>query len=265
MTQEKNNAQKPDESRELTPNGKLQRRTLLKSLVGVPVLGALGYEVIQKSAYDRQKKSAAIRELGLENIQAPRIVNKPQGSKGDLIRIGIIGYGARAVSHANGLGYMHPNDVEKRRKAGTIENWLMQEDLNVAVTGICDVFDLHAEDGLATVNNRFRAGGAETPDIPVKRYRTYREMLDDKNIDAVMIATPDHHHATITAAAARAGKHVYCEKSIALNEVELNDAYAAVKKQRDRISIGAPDYPKRNFQTGQGDNQERHPGKDYPC
>jgi len=48
-----------------------------------------------------------------------------------------------------------------------------------------------------------------------KVYRDYREMLDkQKDIDAVMIATPDHTHAVIAMAAMRAGKHVYCEKPL---------------------------------------------------
>ena len=48
-----------------------------------------------------------------------------------------------------------------------------------------------------------------------KRYTDYREMLDkQKDIDAVFIATPDHTHAVIAAAAMRAGKHVYCQKPL---------------------------------------------------
>lgn len=48
-----------------------------------------------------------------------------------------------------------------------------------------------------------------------KRYRDYRKMLDEqKDIDAVLIATPDHTHAVITLAAMRAGKHVYCQKPL---------------------------------------------------
>ena len=60
----------------------------------------------------------------------------------------------------------------------------------------------------------------EHPDA--KQYVDYREMLDkQKDIDAVIIATPDHVHAPIAMAAMRAGKHVYCQKPLAhsLNEI----------------------------------------------
>lgn len=237
MEQDKEKSTKPEEKNESKPQNSIKRRTLIKALAGIPVLGLFSYELFAKKKYDFDKKNRVLRDLGLQNLEAPYIL-KSTGQKGDLLRIGVVGFGARAVTHANGLGYMHPDDVEKRKKAGTLEDWLAQEDLNVAVTGICDVFDLHAENGLTTFRNPLRAGGAKTPDIPLKRYRTYQEMLDDKDIDAIMIATPDHHHAPITAAAAKAGKHVYCEKSIALHEDELNLAYNAVKNSPIVFQMG---------------------------
>jgi predicted dehydrogenase len=235
MVQDKNNPENKNKKEDNASGPSVKRRTLLKALAGIPVIGLFAYELAAKRAYDQEKKNRILKDLDLQNIDAPVIL---KSSKGDLLRIGIVGYGARAVSHANGLGYMHPNDVEKAKKAGTLEDWLAQEDLNVAITGICDVYDAHAENGLVTTSNKLRAGGAITADLPVKRYRTCQEMLDDKNIDAVMIATPDHHHAAISAAAARAGKHVYCEKSIALNEEELNDAYEAVTKSGIVFQMG---------------------------
>ena len=237
MSQDKEKNKKPGDTNESGSKPSIKRRTLIKALAGVPVLGLFAYQLIEKRGYDLEKKNRVLRDLGLQSIDAPVILPASK-KKGDLLRIGIVGFGARAVVHANGLGYIHPSDVEKREKDGTLKDWLLQEDLNVAITGICDVFDLHAENGLATANNKLRAGGAKTPDIPVKRYRTFQEMIDDKNIDAVMIATPDHHHAPMTAAAARAGKHVYCEKSMALNEAELNEAYTAVTKSGIVFQMG---------------------------
>jgi predicted dehydrogenase len=237
MTDNKEKATKPEDVEKPAPKTTVKRRTIIKALVGLPVFGLFAYELLEKRKYDQEKKNRVLAELDLKNIDAP-VILKNSGAKKDLLRVGIIGYGARAVSHANGLGYIHPDDAAKLKKAGTFEDWLAQEDLNVAVTGICDVFDVHAANGLATINSKIRSGGAITPDIPVKRYHTCQEMLDDKSIDAIMIATPDHHHAAITAAAARAGKHVYCEKSIALNEAELNTAYDAVIKSGIVFQMG---------------------------
>jgi len=226
-SEKKNEVEKPS----------IKRRTLLKALAGLPVLGVFGVELARKQNYDQEKRERIVKELGLNDFQAP-VVPKSSGNKGQLIRIGIIGFGNRAVAHANGLGYMHPADVEKRQANDTLNDWLAQEDLNVAITGICDVFELHAENGLATARNELRAGGAKSAGIPVKRYRTYQEMLDDKDIDAIMIATPDHHHAVMTIAAAKAGKHVYCEKSPAHKEVELNEMYNTVKNSGIVYQLG---------------------------
>jgi predicted dehydrogenase len=215
----------------------MKRRTLLKALVGIPVLGVFAFELFKKWTYDQEKRSRVIRELGLENMKAP-VIAKSSASKSDLLRIGLIGFGSRAVSHANGLGFMHPQDVDARKKSDNLKDWLAQEDLNVAITGICDVFDLHAENGLATARNEFRAGGSTPSKLPVKRYMSYQEMLDDKDIDAVMIATPDHHHAPIATAAARAGKHVYCEKSPAHSEDQLYEMYDTVKNSKVVYQLG---------------------------
>lgn len=236
MESNKNQKKHTDKAADFIAKKSVKRRTLLKALIGVPVLGLFGYEVTKKRRYDTNKKSSLASELGLQNFEAPTIIIKSQ--KGDLLRIGIIGFGTRAVTHANALGYIHPRDSESRKVDGTLEDFLLQEDMNVALTGICDVFDLHAENGLATAHNPLRSGGAKAPSIPIKRFRTYQEMLEDKNIDAVMIATPDHHHSSITAAAAKAGKHVYCEKSLALNETELNEAYLAVKNSGIVFQLG---------------------------
>ncbi len=216
----------------------VKRRTLLKALIGIPVLGVFAFELIRKYTYDQEKKSRLIKELGLDNLPVPVIVKSNKGSKSDLVRVGIVGFGSRAASHANGLGFMHPMDVESRTRDESIKDWMAQEDLNVAITGICDVFDLHAENGLATARNTVRAGGADPSSLPVKRYRTYEEMLEDKEIDAIMIATPDHHHAPMAIAAARAGKHVYCEKAPVHSEDQIIPLYETIKNSGIKYQLG---------------------------
>ncbi|RKZ93360.1 MAG: gfo/Idh/MocA family oxidoreductase [Gammaproteobacteria bacterium] len=238
MAQDKEQKKDHKDSENAVKNMTIQRRTLLKTMVGVPVLGLLGFEVSTKESFDAGKKSKVVKELGLDNIQAPGIIKSSSKAKSDLIRVGIIGFGGRARALASALGFLHPLDTEKRRKAGSLDNWLEQDDLNVAIVGICDVFDLHAEAGLATAKNELRPGSPPSSMLPVKRFLHYQEMLDDKNVDAVIIATPDHHHAPITIAAAKAGKHVYCEKSPLQREEELNELYNAVKDNNVTYQLG---------------------------
>jgi predicted dehydrogenase len=234
MANDKDPIQKSEELQKADSTPSQKRRSLLKSLVGFPVLGVLAYEVIKKWNFEGQKKNRVIADLGLENLQSGLTKKNPPPKQGNLLRIGMIGFGNRAQQLSNGLGFMHPADTEKRKKSNSLAEWLEQEDLNVAMVGICDVFDMHAEDGLATARNEIRPGGGKNSNLPVKRYLRYQDMLADKDIDAVIIATPDHHHAEITADAVKAGKHVYCEKSIALTENELFNVYNAVKNS-DRV------------------------------
>src|SRR3954469_10309018 len=58
--------------------------------------------------------------------------------------------------------------------------------------------------------------GAHNRHPNAKTYRDFRKMLEaeEKNLDAVVIATPDHLHASVAAIAMRMGKHVYCQKPL---------------------------------------------------
>jgi len=235
-TNKKHNDQNTEAKMENDKKNTVRRRTVLKALAGLPVLGLFGLELSEKQSYDKEKKTRILKDLGLDKIELPTL--QPMKGKSDVIKIGIIGFGNRATAHANGLGYMHPDDVKAAENDKTFEDWLLQEDLNVAITGICDVFDLHAEHGLETAKNTVRAGGGKVYDIPVKRYRTYQEMLEDKDIDAVMIATPDHNHAPIAIAAAKAGKHIYCEKAPAHSEDQLEELYNTIKNSKIVYQLG---------------------------
>jgi len=74
---------------------------------------------------------------------------------------------------------------------------------NLRVVACCDIIPFRLEDGLAKVDGK--AVG----------YKDYRQLLNDRNVDAVLVATPFSTHAQIAIDALDAGKHVYCEKTMA--------------------------------------------------
>lgn len=236
MTTENKERTTPNE-KETQKDGKgVDRRTVLKAMAGLPVAGLLGFEILKKRHYDTLRREKLIRELGLDSFEYP-VSDYGQGTSGsDLIRIGFIGFGSRAKALSNALGFMHPEDMKARINNNTLKKWLDQEQLNVAITGICDVFDLHAEAGLATASNNLHARDGRG--LLVKRYASYQEMLADKEIDAVVIVTPDHHHAQMSIDAAKAGKHIYCEKSPAIHEEELTELYHTVKNSGVVYQLG---------------------------
>jgi predicted dehydrogenase len=241
MTNKKGQQQKARLDSNHPQNGKLNRRTILKAMAGIPVLGAFAYGAVKDWAYDREKREKrrrAIKELGVDDVQAPQTISAGPGSKGERLRVGIIGFGDRANQLANGLGFMHPDDAKTRQGRGRLGDWTAQEDLNVELAGICEVFDLRAERGMKIAKEGFRVNGESGTDYPVKRYRTYQEMLEDKDIDAVIIATPEHQHARMTIDAVQAGKHVYCEKSFTRTEEELYAACDAVKNSNVVFQLG---------------------------
>jgi predicted dehydrogenase len=73
-----------------------------------------------------------------------------------------------------------------------------------------------------------------------KQFKDYRVMLDQmgKQIDAVVIGTPDHTHAVIAMEAMRRGKHVYCEKPLAHNIYEVHELMAAAHKHKVVTQLG---------------------------
>jgi predicted dehydrogenase len=73
-----------------------------------------------------------------------------------------------------------------------------------------------------------------------KRYRDFRKMFDemDKDIDAVVIGTPDHTHAVIAMAAIQRGKHVFCEKPLAHSVFECRELARAAKEKNVVTQLG---------------------------
>lgn len=102
----------------------------------------------------------------------------------------------------------------------------LNEIAGIDIVACCDVLPFRLEEGLT------KAGGKS------KGYANYQKVLDNKDIDAVLIATPFNTHAQIAMDAIDAGKHVYCEKTMAK---ELNGIEDLVQKASGSKNI---------FQTG---------------
>jgi predicted dehydrogenase len=72
-----------------------------------------------------------------------------------------------------------------------------------------------------------------------KRYKDFREMLDkEKNIDAVVVGTPDHLHAIVSVTAMRAGKHVYCEKPLTRTVREARTVAKVARETKVATQMG---------------------------
>ena len=94
------------------------------------------------------------------------------------------------------------------------------------VVALCDVDDAHA----APVYERY-------PDA--KRYRDFRVMLEQqKDIDAVVIGTPDHLHAVVAMTAIQLGKHVYCEKPLTHSIYEARALAKAAREAKVATQMG---------------------------
>jgi len=105
---------------------------------------------------------------------------------------------------------------------------LMQAVLNVGgnVAVVCDLYDGH-----------FRRAQEIQPNTPTTR--EYREVLDRKDIDAVVIATSDHWHAPIAIAAMKAGKDVYCEKPMTHKIPEALEMAKVSKETGRLVQVGS--------------------------
>lgn len=170
------------------------RRKMLKALAGLPIVGALGIQVLRKTGYDdrHNMQRKIIKELGLEDLMSS-VKQVSENAGGEVIRIGIAGFGTRGPQLASALGFMEKTQFNRAMAAedGSFDALMNQGNFNVAITGICDVFDLHAENGMVTAQHDIHTGGEFAAKHPVKRYRHYHDMISDQNIDAVIIATPD--------------------------------------------------------------------------
>jgi len=98
--------------------------------------------------------------------------------------------------------------------------------------------DLSGCDLVAVSRANFAMAQSFADEFGARRaYAHWQELIADADIDAVYIATPVHLHAEQTIAAARAGKHVLCEKPMALNVIECEEMIAAAKANKVKLGV----------------------------
>ncbi len=136
----------------------------------------------------------------------------------DKVRLALIGAGNRG------------NDVMKAFLANK----------EVEFVAAADVDERHATETAAKMK--------EARGVDAKAVKDYRELLDRKDVDAVVIATPDHWHALPAIHAVMAGKDVYCEKPVGHNVAEGKAMIAAARKYDKIMAIGTQQRSSENFQ-----------------
>jgi len=122
----------------------------------------------------------------------------------DTVRIACVGIGGRGKDHIAGYSKL----------------------ANVEIAAICDVDDSHIANGLKQLETL----GKNKP----ASYKDMRKLLEDKSIDAISLATPNHWHTLETIWGCQAGKDVYVEKPCSHNIFEARQIVAAARKY-DRI------------------------------
>ena len=150
--------------------------------------------------------------LGLVTLSSPwmsALADNNAASTGaaNKVRVGLIGSGSRGCYHLENLKSLEATN-------------------NIQIVAVCDNYAPHLNDGL-----KIAKGTA-------KGFSDYRKMLEMKDLDCVLIVTPLHLHASIAVDSMKAGKHVFCEKSMAKTVEECKLMYDTSIQTGKILQIG---------------------------
>jgi len=134
------------------------------------------------------------------------------------LRIGAIGCGSMGTSHLRALVNMQQSD-------------------NIEIAAVCDVYQ-----------KRLDAAAELTGANP---FADYRAILDQKDIDYVLIATPEHWHAQMVLDAADAGKHIYCEKPMTYSIEEAKKVVRKIHQVGVKMQVGVQGMSDDSYETAQ--------------
>lgn len=112
-------------------------------------------------------------------------------------------------------------------KRGTTLTGQVLQQANVRVEAICDI-DPTARDAALSLTRR---------DNP-RSFTDYRQIIELKNVDAVIVATPCYLHSEISVACLNAGKYVYCEKPLGITPEQVDNALKAAARSKVFLQIG---------------------------
>ena len=131
-------------------------------------------------------------------------------------------------------------EVGSKKRVGLIgTGWYGKSDLfrliqvaPVEVISICDVDKNQLSEAATLISQRQKSG--KKP----RTYADYRKMLAEKDLDIVLIGTPDHWHALQAIEAIKAGAHVYLQKPISVDVIEGEAILATARKYNKVVQIG---------------------------
>lgn len=174
------------------------------------------------------KSAGALAAAGLPAWYADELMIDAQETKqgktpgaNDRIVMGAIGTGTNRTRRAAGT------PIRGERGHGVMQNAMNEN--GVQMISVCDVDRPNAEFAQNTVRTAQRGGSRDCTVVG-----DFRRLLENRDINAVTIGTPDHWHALIAIAAMRAGKDVYCEKPMTLT-IEESKLVARVARETRKI------------------------------
>lgn len=147
-----------------------------------------------------------------------------------------------------GKGYLAPSDQiplgfigTGKQSRGLVQNFASRARLIAASDVDSQKLSLFMETAAKALQKN------NLPASSIAAHPDFRELLNRKDIDAVVVATPDHWHAVMTVMAANAGKHVYCEKPLAHSIEEGRAMVNAVRKNKIIFQTGSMQRSQKNF------------------
>ncbi len=149
--------------------------------------------------------------------KATPAASRKQRGPNERVVLGVIGCGGMGASNMRSL--MAFDDIE--------------------VAALCDVDDNRVPKDYADVETKYGR--------PPQVYKDYRRMLERRDIDAVIVGTPDHWHALNLIHAVEAGKDAYCEKPVSHNIAEARSMVAAARHHKRIVQVGTWQRSTREF------------------